>query len=99
MRQSPHEKANSKGKKSRKTNCTLFADKKFGIRYAMKRKISERREAEKCPKRFSGHLRSPSLSVLRPSESESACACRDGAKRRRSRIKDKHTHGLQPVNL
>ena len=54
----PNEKANSEEKKSRKTNCTLFADKQFGIKYAMKRKISERREAEKCPKRFSGHLRS-----------------------------------------
>ena len=57
----PNEKANSEEKKSRKTNCKLFADKQFGIRYAMKRKISERRKAEECPKRFSGHIRSPSL--------------------------------------
>ena len=54
----PNEKANSEEKKSRKTNCTEFDDKQFGIGYAMKRKISERRKAEKCPKRFSGHLRS-----------------------------------------
>ena len=36
---------------------TFSATKQFGIRYAMKRKISERREAEKCPKRFSGRFR------------------------------------------
>ena len=46
----PNEKANSEEKKSRKTNCTLFADKQFGIRYAMKRKISERAKSGEMPK-------------------------------------------------
>ena len=45
----PNEKANSEGKNMGQEN-TFSATKQFGIRYAMKRKLSERAKSGEMPK-------------------------------------------------